>query len=401
MEGKIPAMTLTDIKCRTAKPSDKAYKLPDANGLYLYVTTKGTKSWRYNYRIFGKNKTYTLGKYPQIPLLEARDTHKQLHKKVTQGIDPTVEKKHAKLMGGEDADNTFEAIAREWHAHKAGEWTDKYRTTIMNRLEADIFPIIGKLPIKEVTAPILVKMLQGIEARGVYELTRRANQYCSQILRYAVMHGKAERDFTLDIRGALKTKPVKHHAAIDSRELPEFIKALNSNDARMYKPTRLAVELMMLTFVRTNELIYMRWEEIDWVAEEWIIPKERMKMGKPHLVPLSNRSLEILTEMQRINGNREFVFASHVKPKQPMSNNTILKALERMGYKGKMTGHGFRALALTTLMEKLGYPHEVADCQLAHAKKHSLGAAYDRAQFIDKRRVMMQDWADYLESVSR
>lgn len=392
-------MKLTDVKCRTQKPGDKAIKLADGGGLYLEVMPNGSKFWRQKYRYKGKEKRLSHGKYPLISLSEARDKRDEAKKLISDGHDPAMEKQLAKATATENRDNTFESIAREWHAHKQDEWTEKYATTIMNRLEADIFPSIGKLPIREVNAPILIKMLKDIESRGVYELTRRASQYCSQILRYAVMYGKAERDFTYDIRGALKSRKVKHHAAIDSRELPELIKALNANDARMYKPTKLAVELMMLTFVRTSELIHMRWEEIDWAGEEWIIPKERMKMGKPHIVPLASRSLEILTEMQRINGNREFVFTSHVKPKQPMSNNTILKALERMGYKGRMTGHGFRALALTTLQEKLGYPFEVADCQLAHAKKHSLGAAYDRAQFIDQRRVMMQDWSDYITSL--
>lgn len=393
-------MKLTDVKCRTQKPSDRAVKLADGGGLYLEVMPNGSKFWRQKYRYNGKEKRLSHGKYPLISLSEAREKREEAKRLLSGGYDPAIEKRLAKVSANENHGNTFEAIALEWHADKKSEWSDKYANTIMNRLETDIFPAIGKLPIKEINAPILIQMLKEIEARGVYELTRRANQYCSQILRYAVMHGKAERDFTYDIRGALKSRKVKHHAAIDSRELPEFIKALNANDARMYKPTKLAVELMMLTFVRTSELIQMRWEEIDWAGEEWVVPAERMKMSKPHIVPLSSRSLEILTEMQRINGNREFVFASHVKPKQPMSNNTILKALERMGYKGRMTGHGFRALALTTLQEKLGYSHEVADCQLAHAKKHSLGAAYDRAQFLDQRRKMMQDWADYLEGLS-
>lgn len=389
-------MKLTDVKCKTAKPAAAAYKLPDGGGLYLYVSSQGTKSWRYNYRIHGKGKTYTIGKYPEITLVEARDAHKQAHKRVAQGVDPMQEKKEKKLSGALNAENTFRALAEEWHAHKKSEWSEKYATTIWNRLETDIFPQVGSLPIAEITAPTLLNLFRAIEAREVYELTRRAHQYCSQIFRYAVVTGRADRDITADIRGALKNKKTEHHAAIDARELPELLQALERNDARMYKPTRLAVQLMMLTFVRTNELIHMRWEEIDWKAHQWIVPANRMKMGKAHIVPLSKQALAVLEQMKVYNGNREWVFASHTKPRQPMTNSTILAALYRMGYKGKMTGHGFRALALTALQEKLGYPFEVADLQLAHAKKNSLGEAYDRAQFLDKRKTMMQDWADYL-----
>ncbi len=392
-------MKLTDVKCKTAKAKEKPYKLPDGNGLYLYVTGTGVKSWRYNYRIHGKEKTYTLGKYPQITLVEARDTHKQLHKKVTQGFDPMLEKKHAKIVGGENAANTFEAIAREWHEHKQSEWTDKYSFTIINRLEVDVFPLIGSLPISDITPPVLLGLYRSIETRGVYEVTRRINQYCSQIFRYAVITGRTERDLTRDIQGALKNKKTEHHAAIEIKDLPDLICSLQRNEARMYKPTRLAVELMMLTFVRTSELINMRWDEIEWDNKRWVIPAERMKMNRAHIVPLSKQALQILEELKGYNGHREWVFASHTQPRKPMSNNTILAALYRMGYKGKMTGHGFRALALTALQERLNYPFEIADLQLAHAKKNSLGEAYDRAQFIEQRTKMMQDWGNYLDKL--
>lgn len=394
-------MKLTDTKCRTQKPTDKPIRLADGGGLYLEVMPNGSKFWRQKYRYAGKEKRLTHGAYPMVTLLEARARREEAKRLLLAGRDPASVKRTQKATLAINSLNTFEVIAREWHAHKKHEWSDNYALTILNRLEADIFPAIGDLPIEEISPPILIKMIRAIEARGVFETTRRANQYCSQIFRYAIVTGRAQRDVAADIRGAFKTKKVKHHAAIDAKDLPALMQAIERNDARMYKPTRLAVELMMLTFVRTSELIHMRWEEIDWEESIWVIPAERMKMRKAHIVPLSRQAKAILEELKTYNGSREWVFASHFKPRQPMSNSTILSALYRMGYKGQMTGHGFRALAITMLQEKLNYPFEVADAQLAHAKKHALGEAYDRAQFLDKRKKMMQHWADYLDSVAK
>ena len=396
-----PTMKLNEQKCKHATREKDGSKIFDGKGLYLELHRNGSKYWRYKYRIAGKERLYCIGVYPEIGLSEARELHREAHKLVANGIDPTQTKRQEKTEQQSKGNNTFESLAREWHTHKQSEWTEKYAITIMGRLESDIFPQIGFYPISDLTVPVLLTMLRQIESRGVYETTRRAKQYCSQILRYAVATGRAERDLTVDLAGALKTRKTKHHASIDGRELPSLLHALERNEARMYKPTRLAVELMLHTFVRTSELINMRWEEIDWQAREWIIPAERMKMGKAHIVPLSDQALNILRALQTYNGHRQWVFTSHVKPMQPMSNNTILAALYRMGYKGKMTGHGFRALAMTLLQEKLGYPFEVADAQLAHAKKNSLGEAYDRAQFIEQRRKMIQDWAGYLERVAK
>ncbi len=393
-------MNLSDTKCRSQKPADKPLRLADGGGLYLEVMPNGSKFWRQKYRYANKEKRLTHGAYPMVTLSEARELREAAKKLLQQGHDPASVKRTHKATLTTSSLNTFEVVAHEWHAHKKHEWSENYATTILNRLEADVFPAIGNLPIQDITPPILIKMIRAIEARGVYETTRRINQYCSQIFRYAVVTGVVQRDVASDIRGAFKTKKTKHHAAIDAKELPELMRAIERNDARMYKPTRLALELMMLTFVRTSELIQMRWEEIDWEGSVWIIPAEKMKMKKAHIVPLSKQAKAILEELKTYNGAREWVFASHFKPRQPMSNNTILSALYRMGYKGQMTGHGFRALAITMLQEQLGYPFEVADAQLAHAKKHSLGEAYDRAQFLDKRKKMMQHWADYLSGVA-
>lgn len=393
-------MKLYDVDCKNAKPREKSYKMSDGGGLYLEIVPNGSKYWRLKYRFAGKEKRLAFGVYPEVSLKEAREKCQQAKQLLRNRIDPGAEKKKIDLDIRLNAQNTFELIAREWHKAKKVQWSEKYAETILNRLETDVFPEIGYLPIRDINPPILLDMLRKIEGRGVYETTRRAVQYCGQILRYAVATGRAERDFTADIKNALKTRKVKHHAAISPQELPDLLNALESNKARMYEPTRLSVKLMMLTFLRTSELIQAKWDEFDLENMMWTVPAERMKMGKSHLVPLSTQAVDILEALKKYNWNREWVFASHVKPKKHMSNNTILMALYRMGYKGQMTGHGFRALALTTLLEQLNYPFEVADAQLAHSKRHSLGAAYDRAQFLDQRKIMMQDWGDYIDSLS-
>lgn len=393
-------MKLKDLTCKNAEPREKFYRLTDGEGLYLEVMPNGSKYWRYRYRFDGKEKRLALGVYPDVGLKEAREKRYQARKLLDNHVDPSAKKKLDRIQRRLESANTFEKVAREWHEAKKGDWQPRYACTIINRLETDVFPEIGSLPIAEIKPLVLIDMVRKIERRGAFETTRRAVQYCSQIMKYATATGLAERDFTQDIKYAMQSRKVVHHPAIDVRELPYLITALDQNKARMYEPTQLAVKLMLLTFVRTNELIKAKWDEFDFEGNSWVIPAERMKMRKAHIVPLSRQSVELLERLKEYNRNRDWVFASYVKPKQHMSNNTILTALYRMGYKGKMTGHGFRALALTTLIEKLNYPFDVADAQLAHSKKHSLGAAYDRAQYLEQRKVMMQDWADYIDKLT-
>ncbi len=394
-------MKLTDIKCRNAKynPNGKGNKLYDGGGLFLHIKQSG-KYWRLKYRYYGTEKLFSIGVYPGVTLAEAREARESAKKLLKQGTDPSAYKEEQKRKQHLNASNTFEAIAREWHSKKRSSWSKKYADTIMTRLEADIFNRIGNIPIQDITPSIMLDTLQDIEKRGVYEVTRRAKQYCGQIFRYAIPKGLVDRDITADLRDALESRPTEHLASIEPGEIPQFIKDLYRNDARMYPTTRLAVELMMHTFVRTNELIQARWSEFDYKGRIWTIPAERMKMKKAHLVPLSTQVLKILEDLERYNGNYEWVFASHTRPRNHMSNNAILKALERMGYKGRMTGHGFRSLAMTTILEKLAYPFDIVDAQLAHAKRGSLGAAYDRAKYLEQRKHMMQDWSDYLDRLT-
>ncbi len=360
----------------------------------------GTKIWRQKYRFGGKENTLTHGPYPLISLLEARDKRDAARKLLLSGKDPSQAKKDEKLAASINAATTFELVAREWHELNKDHWSQHYAMDILHRLEAGIFPHLGRRPIADITAPHLLDALRRIERRGAVEVAHRTLQFCGQVFRYAIVTGRMARNPATDLRGALRPSRHEHFAALDTRELPDFLRALERNDGRLYAQTRCAIRMLMLTFVRTRELIESKWDEFDLKDAEWIVPAERMKMRKPHIVPLSKQALAILLELKVLNGDREYVFASEARPRQHMSNNTILFALKRMGYQGRMTGHGFRALAMTTIKEKLKYRHEVIDRQLAHAPANKVDAAYDRAAFLDERQQMMQAWADYLDKVA-
>lgn len=393
-------MPLTDKTCKNAKPTDRPYKLADGGGLYLEVVPSGGRYWRLKYRFGGKEKRLAFGVYPEVSLADARDRRDKARKMLAGEQDPGEVERERKRQSALNSSTTFEAVAREWHERNKAKWTTGYGADLLHRLETDVFPEIGNRPIADITPVQVLATLRKIEKRGAHEMARRTQQYCGQVFRYAVVTGRAERNPASDLRGALQPPKRKHFASIEPKELPAFVSALNQNDARLFVQTRLAIRLLMLTFVRTRELIEATWDEIDLDAAEWSIPAARMKMKRPHLVPLSRQSVEILRQLQALNGSRDWVFASVAKPRQHMSNNTILKALERLGYKGRMTGHGFRALAMTTIKEKLRFPHEVVDRQLAHAPRNQVDAAYDRTKYLEDRRKMMQKWADFLEGLN-
>lgn len=393
-------MPLTDKACKNAKPREKAYRLTDAQGLYLQVMPNGSRYWRLKYHFADKEKCLALGVYPEVSLIEARDKKADARRLLASGKDPSVDRKEQKYSINAHATNTFEVVAREWHERNKERWaTTNFRNQVMRRLENDVFPQIGKLPIASIRPIQVLKMLQKIEDRGAHEVARRAQQYCSQIFRYAVITERTERDPTVDLKRVLRPAKSGHYATIEADEIPEFLQALHKNEARLFAPTRRAIQLLMLTFVRTSELIKAKWEEFDLDNKQWLIPAERMKMRRPHIVPLSNQTCDLLREQFTQTGKWHWVFPNQAHPQKHMSNMTILKALERMGYKGRMTGHGFRALAMSAIKEKLDYRHEVVDRQLAHAHKNQVDAAYDRAQFLSERRKMMQEWADYLDKI--
>lgn len=392
-------MKLTNTKCKNAKPTQKSYKLFDGNGLYLEVMPNGSKYWRLKYRYLGKEKRLAFGVYPEITLNDARTQRENARELLAQSKDPSEIKKEEKRQRLLNSENTFEAIATEWHTHNSSKWSQRHAQTIEHRFKTDIFPHIGSRPINEISAPELLNTIKLIEKRGAYEVARRARQYCGQVFRYAIITGRAQSNPAQHLQGALKPVKRGHYAALEAKDLPEFLEILNRNETRLFPLTRYAVEMLLLTFVRTSELIKAKWSEFDLPRKTWTIPAERMKMGKSHIVPLSKQVITILKEIQLLSGNRDWLFPSQKNPKNHMSNNTILFALGRMGYKGKATGHGFRALAMSTIKEHLGYRHEVVDRQLAHAHRNQVDAAYDRAKFLPERRKMMQEWADYLDQV--
>lgn len=393
-------MKLKDTDCKHAKPKAKPYKITDGKGLYLEVMPNKSKYWRLKYRINNKEKRLSIGVYPAIGLKEARVAALEAKELITANIDPSLDKQKKKALSKVSHDNTFEAVAREWYENRFNRWTNNYAKNVIDRLEKDIFPALGAYPINEIEAPLVLLVIRKIENRGAGEVAKRQLQKCGEIFQYAMATGKIKTDPTYGLNKALQPAKKKHYNTITFDELPEFLEVMERNDARLYQTTRNALKLMMLTFVRTSELINAEWSEIDFDKALWSIPAERMKMKRPHVVPLSHQAIEILKDQKLMTADWKHIFPSVVRPMQSISNNTILGALKRLGYAGRMTGHGFRALAMSTIKEKLNYRHEVVDRQLAHAQKSLIDAAYDRALYLDDRTKMMQEWADLIDSVS-
>lgn len=390
-------MPLSDMQCRAAKPKEKRYKLSDSEGLYLEVMPSGAKYWRLKYRIHGKEKRIALGVYPKVPLIEARRSKDQVKEELKQGTDPVLLRLEKKQTAAFAGSQTFELIAKEWHSKNVGHWNPRYAQTVMHRLEKYAFDDLGHYPIHLLKPIVILACLQKIE-KTAPEMARRVKQLCSHIFKYAIATNRIEHDLTHGLENALKKYRKGHFASVSVDELPELLKALHNHRARLYNQTYFAIKLMFLTFVRTSELIEARWSEIDIKKALWVIPAERMKMREPHMVPLSRQAVVILEELKEMNGKREHVFPSIPRPRKPMSKGTILVALKRMGFSKRMTGHGFRSLALGVLKEKLGFPHEIADRQLGHSPKSSTDRAYDRAKFLPQRTLMMQKYADFLDA---
>jgi integrase len=397
---KSPTMALTDTVCKNAKcPADKArVRLTDGGGLYLEVVPTGGKHWRWKFRFMGKEKRLAIGTYPAVGLADARRAREDARATLKAGQDPVQGKKDAKAAALVRLENNFEAVARAWFDHWKGPKSERHSDYVLRRLEADVFPEIGRRPISEITAPMLVAMAKKIEARGALDIARRSVQTCSQIFRYAVAHGIIERNPARDFMpdDALKPRKKTHYARLDAKELPELLRKMAVYQGTPY--TRLAMELMALTFVRTSELIEATWGEFDLEAAEWRIPAERMKMRTPHIVPLPTQAVQVLKLLSELKGLSDLLFPGERDHEKPMSNNTILKALERMGYKGRMTGHGFRGIASTILHEQ-GYRHDIIELQLAHQERDEVSAAYNFATYLPERRKMMQAYADHLDQL--
>ncbi|MFL5241532.1 MAG: tyrosine-type recombinase/integrase [Gemmataceae bacterium] len=391
-------MSLTDATVRNAKPTAKPFKLSDGGGLFLLVQPSGGKWWRYKYRFAGKEKLLALGAYPDISLADARERHSQARKILAAGNDPSEVRKDAKRLMAIKAENNLEVIAREWHQQHIHEWATHYSRDVINRLETHIFPKLGPRPIADITATEILAVLRVIEKSGALDMAQRMMQTCGQLFRYAVTTGRAERNPVADLRGALKTPVRKHHAHLTADELPDFLEKLECYHGEVQ--TKLALQMLLLTFVRTTELRGAEWAEVNFDKAEWRIPAERMKMKDQHIVPLSRQAIEILRELQKHTGNRQYLFPNQHKPANYMSGNTMIYALYRMGYHSRATGHGFRATASTILNEH-GFVPDVIERQLAHCERNKVRAAYNHAQYLPERRKMMQWWADYLEGIAR
>lgn len=391
-------MPLIDTKIRNAKGRDKPYKLGDTGGLYLLVTPAGGKLWRFDYRHEGKRKTLALGSYPEISLLEARGRLLEARKALAHGIDPGQQKK-AQKKAQTDSETSFEIVAREWHSKNLPKWKPSYAEKILARFEVDVFPWL-KQPVNEITAPDVLRALRRVESRGAIETAHKIKNDISQVMRYAVVTGRADRDPAADLRGALPPVQTKHMAAItDPDKLKGLLRAIDDYAGSFI--VKCALQFHSLTFVRPGELRHAEWSEIDFDAAQWNIPVEKMKMNEPHIVPLSAQAVAILKELQPLTQREHghYVFPNERTRTRPMCENAELAALTSLGYKGIHTPHGFRATARTILDEVLQQRVDLIEHQLAHAVKDPNGRAYNRTAHLPARRKMMQTWADYLDGL--
>lgn len=390
---------LTDSLIRTAKPKDKAYKLPREDGLYLLVNPNGSKWWRLSYTFAGKEKLLSVGTYPEVSLKLARERRDEARRLLAEGIDPSEHRKAIKAADADAGANTFKTVALEWLVKFSPSWSADHGARIKRRLEVDVFPWIGARPVSNVTAPQLLAVVRRIEARGALETAHRALHNCGQVFRYAVATGRAERDPSGDLRGALPPVKEKHHASVtDPQAVGDLLRAINGYKGAFV--TACALRLAPLTFVRPGELRHAEWSEIDLDAAEWRIPAGKMKARVLHIVPLSTQAVTVLRELQPLTGRGRYVFPGVRSSQRPMSENTVLAALRRMGYaKDEMTGHGFRSLASTRLNE-MGWNRDAIERQLAHGERDPVRAAYNYAEHLHERRRMMQVWADYLDSLT-
>ena len=388
---------LTNVVIRQAKPKEKTYRLSDGKGLYIEIRPNGSKYWRMAYRFNDKQKTLALGVYPDLELSEARKGRKKARKLVKNGFDPVTEKHRVDAERKAASENSFEAIAREWHEIKKGEWSANHAVRILRWMETDLFPSVGKRPISEIKPAELLAVIKKIERRAALDVAKRQRARCERIFQYAIQTSRANYNPAADLVGVVKSEKVTHRPAMSQKALGPFLRELD-NYERIRPVTRLGLQLLILTFVRPGELRGAKWEEFDLEKKEWRIPAERMKMRTEHIVPLSSQAVAILKELKPITSRSEYLFPSDRSREKPMSENAFSYAMNRMGYQGKATPHGFRATASTILNES-GYKPDVIERQLAHIERNKVRAAYHRAEYLDDRRKMMQEWANYLDGL--
>lgn len=392
-------MRLKDLQCKQAKPGEKLYKLSDGAGLQLHIFPNGSKLWRGAYRYGGKQKTYAMGAYPKLGLAEAREAWSNAKDLLEKGNDPTIERRIEKLKAVSSTAQTFEQVTLEWHAIKFTAAQKKTGDDALHRVAVNIFPDLGPLPISSITSPMVLTSLRRIEARGSLDMSKRVQRLVTRIFNYAKSAGLCTDNPAAPVKEAMKTHKAGHFPSIEIEDLPQFLVALAKEEPNLEIKTRVATRLLMNTFVRTEELVGARWSELDLDRAMWIIPAERMKKDKDHMVPLSRQAVALFRQMEPITGGREFVFPHRSNGGMHMDNNTILRVLGRMGYRGQMTGHGFRSLAMGVNTQELGFSEKLVDLQLAHVKKDKTDRAYNRAKWIRQRTKMMQKWSDYLDAV--
>jgi integrase len=394
-------MPLSTTAIRNAKPRNAQYKISDGGGLFMLIAPSGGKWWRLKYRHDGKEKLLSLGTFPDTSLGEARDKRDAARRALAAGDDPSAQRRAEKRAVALREANSFEAVGREWYAKQSKVWVATHAADVLRRLEGNLFPELGPRPLAEITAPELLATIRKIESRGAYDLAHRVLQVASQVFRYGIATGRCERDPAPDLRGALTPHKAKNQAAVKPEELSALLGSLYEYDKIGDRQTALALRLLALTFVRTGELIGAQWSEfvLDRDAPVWIIPAERMKMRTEHVVPLSRQAIALLNDLRTLAGDSRFVLPGRNRDKS-ISNNTLLFALYRLGYKGKMTGHGFRAVASTILNES-GFRPDVIERQLAHCERNDVRGAYNRAEYLPERRKMMQQYADMLDGLTQ
>ena len=390
-------MKLNDALIKSIKPTDKQDKHPDGKGLYLFVNPNGSKWWRFLYRYGGKQKTLSMGVYPQVTLKEARAERERMGALLAQGIDPSIERKEKKLSQAYSIENDFGSVARAWWDNWKVANSEAHALKVWGIFEKDIFPVFGKYPVENIKPSLVRLAVKRVVERGAYDTARRVHQYTSAVLSYAFNHELVASNVARDIavNDLIPRRKKQSMGRVDLKDLPQLLQDIQAYDGNAI--TKIAIQLLSLTFVRTKELIQATWDEIDFIGKVWRIAPERMKMGTAHIVPLSAQTLDLLGELKKITGGSKHLFPSVKGDGKTMSNNTILFALYRMGYKDRMTGHGFRGVASTALREQ-GFSRDVVELQLSHLVGNEVERAYNTMELLAERTAMMQVWADYLDA---
>lgn len=390
-------MALTDLQIRRSKPADKRYKITDSGGLYIEVRPTGSRLWRYRYRIAGKENVFALGEYPDLSLSDARTERDKARALVKQGIHPSHVRQAEKASNIVEGANTFQAVAEELAEQKAKTWSPKYAGQFKRAMTLNVYPYIGKLPIRQVTSAHILEIMRRMDKRGAATYAISIRQWCSTVFQYAASTMRADADPAAALKGAITRPDVNHATPLDPGQIADYLDRLEKFGGN--RTTAIALELLLLTFVRTAEMRMAEWSELDLDGGLWKLPAGKMKKKRVHVVPLSWQAVDLLKELKGITGSSRWLFPNTRRPRDVMSATTVNRALEYMGYPtGQVTGHDFRATASTRLYE-MGYPEAHIEMQLAHAKKNKTAAAYNHAQYMAERIRMMQDWSDYVYSL--